>query len=184
MSLAKRLALTGFVVAAVLVVASTGGLSAMTADRGVQVSVANDENAFLAIETNRITRCGTNHGVFEVQNQFGTDLTDFEAFVVEAHGVRASVKDAPDHLDDGDTVGAVDTGDIDIQVKALGPESDDIEPGSVTVHFEASGRGVGISLNRTVEADCAKSKPSQSNNSTSTPTPTPTPTTTPTTTST
>lgn len=158
------------VVLALSLVVASGGFTSVTADRNVHVEVASDENAFLGLETDGIDRCGNHREFYRVTNQFGTiELTEIRASVVGTDGVRASVQDTPDQLDPGES------DYIEIEVKPIQSEGSDTEPGSVTVHIEAIGDGTDVSLERTVEADCAKSDPSQSSGSTSTATSTGTP---------
>jgi hypothetical protein len=50
MTLGKRIAMVGLVVAAALLAVGTGGFSAMAADRGVEVTVVDDSEAFVGYE--------------------------------------------------------------------------------------------------------------------------------------
>jgi hypothetical protein len=129
----RHLLLVAGLLASVVIVTATGGFSSATADRGVQVSVTEDTNAYLGVEqAHSGTGNGTTNLEVTVRNQFTAD-TDLTTVEVTVNGT------------------AVDLA-----------ERDTIEPGETRVHtftavpcegrltVEAQGTGVIIGLNRTV----------------------------------
>ncbi|WP_178915060.1 hypothetical protein [Natronomonas gomsonensis] len=129
----RRLLLAAALLASVVVVTTTGGFSSATAERGVDVSVAEDSNAYLGVEQAPSgTENGTTNLEVTVANQFpaGTDLTTVE---VTANGTTVDFAE-PDAVEAGDE-----------RTYTFRTVSCD---GRITV--EAQGAGVTVGLNRTV----------------------------------
>lgn len=158
MTLGKRLALAGFVVTAVLIATGTGGFSAMAADRSLQVSVVEDEHAFLGIEV--VEREGTvgntQFTLLELTDNFGQD--------VDVDEVTVASEDAPIEVElpseatstDGDFLAMDDT--LDVPVSCTEPTDGAVD---VTLHIVASGTGVTVVKDKTVGVEC--SPPAESN---------------------
>jgi len=108
---------------------STGGLSATAADRGLQVTIADDDDAYLGFQQDAVTTNGTTNLTVTVANQFPTGTT--------LDTVEISV--------DGETrdAGPLDAGE-DETVTFEFAECDD------TIAVDASGTGVAVSLSRPV----------------------------------
>lgn len=149
MNARKRLALSALVVASVLLVSSTGGFSAMSADRGVEVSVANDPHAFLALKdrANVLTFDNGRHDdvqLMEIENNLGQELD-----------LRITIQDetaVPNHL--------YTTAPKELDRHEKQPVTVDIQCGNGenqeqwTVDIVASGEGVRIELSRMVTVIC------------------------------
>jgi hypothetical protein len=134
MTLGKRLAIVGFVAAAALLATGTGGFSAMTADRGVEVAVVDDSEAFIGYESS----CAGGDLSVTVTNRF--DRTVTESSVTVAGGTEQ--------------VGSLDSGEA--STVTFGVE--EIEPdGPVTV--EVSRAGLSATLHRFVPDDCVPAGP-------------------------
>ncbi|MFB6301512.1 MAG: hypothetical protein ABEH78_01425 [Haloferacaceae archaeon] len=94
--------------------AGVGGYSAVSADRGVTVAVASDENADLGIEVVGLDRCGKQKpGIVELRNPFGsgTTLTHVAVTVVDTDGgLDVTITDVPDELQPGASGVSMDGG--------------------------------------------------------------------------
>lgn len=158
MPLGKRLALAGFVLAAVLVATSTGGFSAMAADRGVQVSVVDDEHAFLGItvEDTEGTVGNAQFTLLKLTDNFGQD--------VDVDEVTVASDDAPIEVElpsaatatDGTYLEMDDT--LTVPVSCTEPTTGKVD---VTLHIVASGTGVTVVKDKTVAVECTT--PTESN---------------------
>lgn len=118
--------------AAVSLTAATSGFTATTADRGVSVSVADDDSALLGIERSVSgTANGTTNVTVAVTNRVGTQsLTDVRLRVGDYSRAMAAS-------------GPLEPGDVRTETVA-GVRCD------ATVHVDASAETVDISLNRSV----------------------------------
>lgn len=142
-STTRALSVTLAVVAAAGLIFGTGGFTAMSADRGVDVNVADDENAYLGYEltteTTTVNNSSTVTAEATYRNGFDGELT-LEVTVI------------------------VDGSEVNSETKILSPGSEEVigvtrscSPGeTVDVAFEASGRGPGISVSmgRTHSVSC------------------------------
>ena len=150
MSWVRWAAIAGIVVAMAVAGPQTGAFSSMSADRGVAVSVAEDENALLAIEQPPVSVTGngtSNVSLLQVTNRFTTpvslrwNVTDGSPNTGPAvHGATG-----PEMLDSGASgplCAAVDCGN------ATGVER-------ATVTVRASSDDVSVVANRTVAVNCA-----------------------------
>lgn len=119
---------------AVLVAASlatgTGGISAMSADRGFDARIVDDDDAYIGFQQEAVTTKGTTNLSVTVTNQFpaGTTLETVEISV------------------DGETryVGPLDPGEVGTATFEFVDCGDSID-------VEASGDGVQVSFSRPVE---------------------------------
>ena len=125
--------------AAVLgLVFGTAGFTSMSADRGLDVNVTDDESAYLGYAplTDEI-HDGEPTSVVEYRNQFGNDLDEFHVTVsiVNSDGTRATIKavDSPDSLDRG----ASESVDVTLHC----PVEEEVD-----LLFEANGSGAGVSV--------------------------------------
>lgn len=113
-------------------VTGAGGLSSVAAERGVQVSVADDEDAYLGFEQTARRTNGTTNLTVTVTNQFPSG--------VELSTVDVSVADRTANL------GSLDSGEAEtITFEFVDCDS------PITV--EASGDGTAVHLDRIVTCD-------------------------------
>jgi len=142
--------------AAVGLVFGTAGFTTMDADRGVDIKVAEDENAYLSYEP--LVDVGKNISeeepteVVKYHNQFGVELDYLEIYVsaTSAPGVTIQTFDAPEQLDPG-SAGTV-TVTLDCSTTQM-----------VDLNFQVSGSGSGktISLDRTLSVTCVPTPENQ-----------------------
>lgn len=155
----RRLALAALALSAVLALSTTGAFTSTTADRSVDVSVAEDENAYLGLSWSDLDRCGEQELV-EVSNRFGTKLTEVDAEVVREEGLRAGISYTPAELDPGESQ------PLNINIR---PENaSQVDQRSVTVRIEASGPSTNVAV-------AQRTRPVTNCPTRSTPTPTETP---------
>ena len=127
--------------AAVGMVLGTAGFSAIDADRGIEVSVVDDDSAYLGVETVDPIVENESSTVAVYENGFGTDLDEFSVHAVSTDpNVDATVADAPESLDPGESAR------VDVVV-----ESEDVDLDSVKLQLSvtASGDGVSVETSRT-----------------------------------
>ena len=131
--------------AAIGLTLGTVGFSAVDADRGVSVSVVDDESAYLGVETVDPVVENESSTVAVYENGFDTDLDEFSVYAVPTDpGVDVAVADAPESLDAGESA------PVDVVV-----ESEDVDLDSVELQLSvtASGDGVSVETSRTDEFD-------------------------------
>lgn len=139
----QRLALVVALAASLVLVTATGAFTSVEADRGVNVAVVSDENAYLGLDA-RVAGCG-NHARYRVTNRFGTAI-DVTASVVDASAnLSGVVTNAPTDLAPGDS------GTIDVRVT---PTGNTTPAGWVTLDITATGSEVRAELTRTVPTAC------------------------------
>jgi hypothetical protein len=142
---------------ALALVASTGlvfgsvGFSSVAADRGVSVAVADDENALVGYESDRIEVTGTQTGnLVTVENRLGTDAKVTNAEVSVNDTDVATVEDV--------TEPSVLVGrSVDIKAEITCEADDETD---VTVSVTVAGEGVTAEIDgepnyRTFTLDCA-----------------------------
>ena len=119
----RRWVYATLLVFAALLILGTGGFSAMSADRGVSVTVAGDEEAYLGYSDT------CENGTLEITltNQFDEELTD----------VSITVAKEEEPLSD---LGPGDSETVEFNVS---------ESGGHDVTVDASGSGVSVELDRT-----------------------------------
>ena len=132
--------------AAVGLTLGTAGFSAIDADRGIEVSVVDDESAYLGVNETAETLVENKSSTVAVyENGFDTELDEFSVNVVSTvPNVDATVVDAPESLDAGESA------HVDVVV-----ESEDVDLDSVELRLEVatSGEGVTVETSRTDEFD-------------------------------
>ncbi|QSG06150.1 hypothetical protein [Halapricum desulfuricans] len=122
----RRWAYAALLALAVLLVLGTGGFSAMSADRGVSVSVADDEEAYLGYDDT----CENGTLKVTITNQFDDRLTDVSITV------DGEQKDLPE--------------DAEIEAAKQWTATFNVSgTNSRDVTVEASGPGVSVELDRT-----------------------------------
>lgn len=149
---ARRLALLLGTLALVGTAVSTGGFSVVSADRQVDVSTAPDSQAFLGVETHDQTlRAGTNEDtpLVTLGNQFGVPLTDVEVTVAGSAPPPTVVDTSAKPVDVPSSLGVGESGTVTASVVCGGSQS-----GVLTVDIYAAGRGVSVTMERTVRVDC------------------------------
>ena len=135
-------------VAATALVLGTAGFSAMSADRGLGVSIGDDESAFLGYDALTDTaHDGESTAVVEYHNQFEHDLDEFhvDVSIVDPDETETTLVDAetPDELP------SASNGTVDVTLAC--PVAEDVH-----LQFEAtgSGGGVSVSLDRVHTVTC------------------------------
>lgn len=135
-------------VAATGLVLGTAGFSAMTADRGLGVSLADDESAFLGYDTlTDEVHSGESTPVVEYHNQFERDLDSFtvDVSIVDPDDTNVEITcvETPDTLPNGGKRA------VDVTLACA-------EQTEVHLLFEASGSaaGVSVSLDRVHTVTC------------------------------
>ncbi|QSG10155.1 hypothetical protein [Halapricum desulfuricans] len=122
----RRWAYAALLALAVLLILGTGGFSAMSADRGVSVSVAGDEEAYVGYAD----ECDGEGFEITITNRFDSDVT-----------VTVTVDDTERELD------PLGSGE-DVTTSFISVESED--PVTVTVE----GDGISAELDRSVPTEC------------------------------
>jgi len=130
----------------------TGAFSSVEADRGVEVSVVDDDEAYLGLEvTNRIATVDRRADVVQITNSF-TDQLSLDVSVVTTNQVVDAVAVADNDYGDGDEFSlALGPGDGEPIAIKCG------EPGeaSFTLEFDGAVDGTSVELTRTFdEIDC------------------------------
>ncbi|MFP8956488.1 hypothetical protein ACLI4Y_07155 [Natrialbaceae archaeon A-CW3] len=101
----KALSLTVAIVAVIALLTASGAYSSITADRGLQVSVVDDDQAYLAIEKNDPGEVKENETVrlFNVTNQFSSKIDVTVDFTEEPDGLEPDTVDR-EGLESGDVI--------------------------------------------------------------------------------
>lgn len=145
-------------VLALSLLVSTGGFSAVNADRSVSVSVVPDDQALLGIAQHNVELDNGRHDdvtLVTLENQFPEDLSDVQVWVHEDDDQRA-----PKFLSQNSSVVSV-SGELgvgeSVPVRADVGCSNAGGSGSTeewTVRVVASGGSAEVELNRTVSVTC------------------------------
>jgi hypothetical protein len=152
-----RVVLSLFVVAALIV--GTAGYDSIQGDRSADVDVANDADAYLALEeTGNTIQNGKAGTVLLLRNQFGTsvDLSITDVSTTDGvtyQGLQVSGVDTGDTA----TLGTGDTARLQVECTS---HSD----GSITVDIEATGDGISFETSRTVTVSCESSTTTTTSN--------------------
>jgi len=144
---ARRLALYLWALALVAgLVVATGGFSVAEVDRSVDLSVTDDDSAFVGVDVPDEpieAQDGNETTLFEVTNRFGHDVSvTAEATVDESDGNLSVSDEKEEELNDGETA-----------VSATFECTDGAE-GTIGVALEITGDGVEVSLDRQVDVVC------------------------------
>ncbi|WP_323676729.1 hypothetical protein [Halorubellus sp. PRR65] len=137
-----RIVLAMFVIAALIV--GTAGYDSIQGDRSADVEVANDADAYLALEeTGATIENGSTGEVLRLTNQFGTTvdlvITDVETSSgVTNEGLNRSTRDP------GKTA-------------TLNVTCTSASTGIITVDIEATGDGISFQTTRTITVACQSS---------------------------
>ena len=138
----RRVILSLFVIAAVIT--GTAGYSSIQAERSVDVAVANEGDAFLAVEGQSPSiQNGTSEDAFEVTNQLGQPV-DLTVQVLTAGG-DVELGSVPEETIDGDGATA------DIDARCTGTQDGTLE---ITVRAESSDGDVMVQVDRSTMVTC------------------------------
>lgn len=148
----RRISLILLALATLFCIVAAGGFNTAEADRGLTVTVVDDENAYLGYETSDVVADGLNDTatvtLIELTNRLPHGLTAVETTVEE--GDAALSVDATDigSIEPGETVAI--TGEVDCSAETTS---------EVTVSVTASGDAVEVFLDgdtadRRFEIDC------------------------------
>ncbi len=127
----RQIALLGLAVASLMLATGSGAFTSTSADRGVSVSVVEDDRAYLSHSWHELDRCG-NQDLVTITNRFSTTLTEVNVTVVDSEGVTPEINNEPEQLGPGESA--------TVKINPHAPEnaSQEIER-SVTVTIEAEG---------------------------------------------
>lgn len=127
----------GLLVLATTMLVSTGSFSALSADRGVDVAVAEDENAYLGVTTpeNPTGTVGENFTLLTISDNSGSDL--------ELDSVNIDDQSPIELTSDPESFGAVTV--------SCNQSADDQ---NVDVVIEASSDGMTVDKTKTVSVSC------------------------------
>ena len=154
----RRAAYAGVALAALLLVSSTGGFTSVNADRPLGIAVADDDEAFLGIETTEPTLANGRHdavALATVTNRLPGPLTDVDVRLTGATGGQP-----PKLLPQGNpdvtvpaTLDVTEDGTVtaDVGCSAAGGGAHTV---TWDLHLEASGDGVTVELTRPVTVTC------------------------------
>ena len=138
----RRVILSLFVIAAVIT--GTAGYSSIQAERSVDVAVANEGDAFLAVEGQSPSiQNGTSEDAFEVANQLGQPV-DLTVQVLTAGG-DVELGSVSKETIDGDGATA------DIDARCTGTDGGTLE---ITVRAESSDGDVMVQVDRSTMVTC------------------------------
>mgnify|MGYP005860612499 CR=1 FL=1 len=144
MSTLKTISIVLAFTAAIGMVLGTAGFSAIDADRGIEVSVVDDEEAYLAPnQTADSVMNDTQTDVIEYENRFGIELDEFDVedvWVVSESNVTVKDFSGPE------SIGAGETEPVSVTLQCSTEES-------VTLAFDVTASGDGISLSTTHERE-------------------------------
>jgi len=137
-----RTVLALFVVAALIV--GTAGYDSIQSERSADVEVADDADAYLALEeTGATIQNGSTGDVLELTNQFGTSIDVSVTDVSTSGGVT----------NQGLTASSLGTGATAAIEVSCTSDSD----GTITVDIEAAGDGIRFETTKTVAVECESS---------------------------
>jgi hypothetical protein len=152
-SVLRTLSLALAFAAAVGMVFGTAGFTAMEADRGLDVDVANDTGAYLGYDpVADEVHDGESVPVVEYRNQFGVDLGEFDVDVsIQSSG---STDAAIESVNAPSSLGRGTAAPVNVTLSC--PERE-----TVHLRFEADGNGggVSVSLDRVHEVTCVPKGP-------------------------
>ena len=154
----RRAATAGLAIAALLLVSTTGGFTSVGADRGLSVAVADDDEAYLGIETTDPTLANGRHdGVVlaTVTNRLPGPLTDVDVRVTGATGGQPP-KLLPQGNPDVTAPATLDVSEQGVVTADLACSAAGGGAHTVTwdLHIEASAEGATVELTRPVTVTC------------------------------
>ena len=150
MSTLKTVSIVLAFTAAIGMVLGTAGFTAMNADRGIEVSVVDDESAYLAAnQTTDTVPSGTHTTVIELENRFGIDLDTVTVDDVRVAAENSNVTvEAFSGPKDHEGVEAGEAAPVTVTLSCTATES-----ASVTLTFDVRASGDGVDLSTTYERD-------------------------------
>jgi hypothetical protein len=148
-----KLASIVFAVAAVSLAVGTGALSSVSADRGVEISVADDDEALLGVTTvgsDAIQSDGSTRSrdIVRITNRFADSIT-VDTTVTDPGG-RPVLETA--RLDDG-SLAAGEQATLTAEIRCASGNSTSVE--TWTVHVTATGDGVSVETTTEVTVECS-----------------------------
>jgi uncharacterized membrane protein len=155
--MARRWLYGVLVVLAISLVVSSGSFSAVSADRGVAITVADDDSAFLGFTSEVPVLDNGRHDetpLATLQNRFGGPLTDVEVTISGDDKPSPTLlpQSTPD-VDVPDTIEPGDSGTIEADIQCSNVEGD----GSTEdwqLHISASSDTATVDLTRPVTVEC------------------------------
>lgn len=135
----RRLALVVLAVASLTAVVGSGAFSSVSAERGVYVSVVDDEDAYLGLSWHELDRCGEQDFV-TVQNRFATPLLDVDVAVEQTDRLDATVSNVPDHLGVGESA--------TVRIRLEPENADEVDDRSVAVRIETHGPSATVEVDQ------------------------------------
>lgn len=138
--------------AALALATGTFGFTGVEADRGIAVAVADDDEAFVGLDSGALDRCGRQQFV-TVANRFATPV-EVSVTLVEATNVRVEEVMPPD-----DPLQPGERATTDIRLQPDREATTDGDGGTLTVRVETVGDGVRSVLTRTYPVQCVQSGP-------------------------
>lgn len=148
MNAGRSLAVAGLGLAVVLLVAQTGAFSTIEADRSVQVTVGDDQSAYLGVETESVSVPGnatTSATLATLTNRFGSSI-DVSVAVSEE-------SDSPPELTNVDGPGTLSSGESG-PVEADVTCDDSASEETVSLEIVATGTDVSAELTQSVDVTC------------------------------
>ncbi|MFC7131945.1 MULTISPECIES: hypothetical protein [Salinibaculum] len=161
----RRLALVALAVASLAAAVGSGAFSSVSAERGVYVSVVDDEDAYIAIDDQSL-QCGSPSENQLFQNRFGESMANVEVTVTVPEEADGSVKVSkagdgpPSEVRPGDSemigFGEQETGHGPVlQIRPVNGTT----PDTLDIEVDTDGTGFSVSLDRAFHVDCASGTP-------------------------
>lgn len=148
----RRLVLLSLAVASLALAAGTGAFTAMSADRGVDVRVADDDSAYIGIEkeTPTITAGTSTEILMTLENNFpdsSVTVVDFEATISNS---KSMVNNVTDSWSGG-------SGEVSAEINCSQPRTESL---TFDINIVTDG-GVSVSLTRSVKITCTDLTPTE-----------------------
>ena len=147
----RYLLLLAALVVVIALTVNTSGVSMVATDRDVNVKIAEDQNAYIGLETfDQSLTTGTHEDVelIIIHNRLGRELTEIDVTISGDKNVSPKLQDYPKSL------GVGESGTVTATINC-GGEAFDTQTWSVRI--TASGNDVMITLDRTVSVSCENS---------------------------
>ncbi|MDY7082682.1 MAG: hypothetical protein SXQ77_09815 [Halobacteria archaeon] len=130
--------------AVLLLAVGTTAFSSTAADRGVNVDVVKDSDAYLGITAGDLdVESGDETPLLTLENQFTTNLDSVSVETVDDGALDLSVKYAPDEL------GIGNSGQVTAEVECSSKTTEEVE-----LLIEASGDTVSVEKRKQLEVEC------------------------------
>ncbi|MEF8780376.1 MAG: hypothetical protein V5A46_06835 [Haloferacaceae archaeon] len=145
MSTLTRLSVAFALLGLLLLTFGTAGFSAVSADRGVDVSVVDDSEAYVGIETVGDEAYGDDRvKLLTVTNQFASDMEPLQVSVVDGSD---AIEENSVKLEDG-SVGVGEDTNVTAECTMQREE------GSVDLEITGEAGGASFDITRTIDVDC------------------------------